>query len=330
MHLTTTYSRRDLLKLGAAGALALGLAGTPLALQTFPMPTRVGVILPETRLYPQLGAHFLTGLRNGLAQRGNPIRLLTTTALTPSAALSELLAAGAEIVIAATSPTHARPLQAQTEAAGRQLWVIGAGEALPEPALNYIGLGYWQASWAAGQQAVRQFGPRITMIASAYESGFDSFYAFQLGVEAAGGQVGAPLLVGPGLLSLPDTMRTAATRQPDALYVAADYATSRQIIAGAGATPVITGGFNDLGGTLNAYRATTWAAAGSDPFALLGADLASMLTAGKLPQSLHRSIFWHTPTQHTLTLPPVPEAAICATCSAIGLRARWTNAYLGG
>lgn len=330
MYLTTTYSRRDLLKLGAAGALALGLAGTPLALKNIPAPSRVGVILPETRLYPQLGANLLAGLRAGLTERSSPIRLLTSTALTPTAAMAELLAAGADIVVAATSPTQARPLHEQAQSAGRELIVVGAGEALPEPGLHYVGLGYWQASWAAGKQAVHQFGPHIATIASAYESGFDSFYAFQLGVEAAGGRLDTPLLVGTGLLSVQEAMHVAAAQRPDALYIAADYATSREISTAAGATPVVVGGFSTLGGPLRAYHAASWAAAPrpEDPFVLLGRDVAALLQTGALPQHLHRPLLWQTPTGGATLLETVPEAAICTACAAVGPRARWTNAYL--
>jgi hypothetical protein len=323
MHRSTTYTRRDLLKLGVIGAAALGLAGTLPALRNVAAPQHVGLLLPETRLYPQLGAELLTGLRNGLARRGSAIGLVS------GATLTELLAAGADLIVAATSPARAQPVQAQARAAGREFIVVGAGEALPEPGMPYVGLGYWQASWAAGRQAVQQFGPRITTIASAYESGFDSFYAFQLGAAAAGGAVDAPLLVGPGLLSAEEALRTAATRRPDALYVAADHATSLRISATAGATPVVAGSFSALAGPLPAYRATTWVrgSAGS-PFALLGDDVAAFLIAGTLPERLHRPIVWRTPDGGDAVLEAVPEAAICAACVAGGPRARWTNAYL--
>lgn len=325
MHLTTTYSRRDVLKLGAAGAIALSLAGTPLALRSMPVPSWVGLILPETPRYPQLGARLLAGLQDSLAQRGSTIRLMSST--TPS----ELLAAGAQMIVALSSPTRARHLQAEARAAGSELLVIGAGEALPVPDLPYLGLGYWQASWAAGREAVRRFGPHIVPIADAYESGFDSFYAFQLGVEAAGGQTAPPLLVGPGLLSPQEALAAARAERPDALYVAADSRISRAIGTAAGPTPVVVGGFSTLGGALPAYSVTTWPVAASrpvDPFALLGRDLAALLSTGAVPQQLQRSLLWNEPNGDTTLLAPAPEAAICSACAASGVRSHWTNAYL--
>src|SRR5262249_55244148 len=73
------------------------------------------------------------------------------------------------------------------------LLVSDAGADAVEPvrgggSVFFDSLGYWQASWAMGDWAARNLGRRAVVAASLYESGYDSLYAFQPGLEEAGGE----------------------------------------------------------------------------------------------------------------------------------------------
>jgi ABC-type branched-subunit amino acid transport system substrate-binding protein len=88
----------------------------------------------------------------------------------------------------------ATSLSALLEERRALLVVSDAGADAIEPARGggsvfYDSLGYWQASWAMGRWAARNLGRRAVVAASFYESGYDSLYAFQRGLEEAGGEV---------------------------------------------------------------------------------------------------------------------------------------------
>jgi branched-chain amino acid transport system substrate-binding protein len=57
------------------------------------------------------------------------------------------------------------------------------------PSTFHCTLNYWQSSWAMGRWAARHLGRRVFIAASLFESGFDSIYAFRLGIESLEGTV---------------------------------------------------------------------------------------------------------------------------------------------
>lgn len=201
-----SISRRRWLKLAGVLAGASALApwmATPPA-QPAGRPLRMGALVPTSELYPQLGASFLAGLQGALRAGGLApqldVRLVGRGGLPLDRAARALAEEGApQVVVAAVTPEMARGLAPLLTAHRLPLLnaYLDANVARTEaeaPFVFELGLPVWQANFAAGQLAAAQIGGRGLLVASLYESGFDSLYAFQLGMQAAGGEVTGPVI----------------------------------------------------------------------------------------------------------------------------------------
>lgn len=161
---------------------------------------RIGVLLPRSSLRPRLGQDFLAGMRLRLAQarEGDPqVELLEADIglgqSLVSARARELLARGADVLTGVMGINVAAMLR-ESLAPGDLLLACDLGANLARdwelhPSTFQNSFNYWQASFAMGCWASEHVGKRALLVYSLYESGYDTPYAFQLGVEAAGGEV---------------------------------------------------------------------------------------------------------------------------------------------
>lgn len=226
-------SRRDLLKLAGAatGAMTLGPLMVRLSGSAAAESLTVGVLLPESSLYPRLAANLLAGLSLALAQAKQPIRLLPVEyGVRPSAAAEAarrlILDQGARLLVGTLSQPAISQIQPLLNERATPLIATTAGANLlrhePSPYIFHNTLGAWQAAYAAGTWAAANLGRRAVTAASFYESGYDTLGAFVSGFEAAGGTVVAghvshmPTDNG-GLAPL---MRAMTQSRPDLVYAA--------------------------------------------------------------------------------------------------------------
>jgi branched-chain amino acid transport system substrate-binding protein len=198
---------------------------------------KIGVVLPESRVYPALAASLLAGLRLAFAQRGNlvggrPVALLPATygerigdAAKHARAL--VLEQDVDLLVGVMSSVTTASLSDLLESQQVPLIVtnVGANVVRPygqSPLLFRASLNDWQASWATGAWAANQVGKNAFITTSFYESGYDSTHMFERGLERAGGAV-----VGRSITHQPRVTDTfapmlAAVKQtsPDLVYAA--------------------------------------------------------------------------------------------------------------
>jgi branched-chain amino acid transport system substrate-binding protein len=229
------YNRREFLRLAGlgAGAVLVGAGATApgkaAAAGLLPATTgatpKVGVLLPQSTVAPQLAAGFLAGLRLAGAVNLVPVTLGSGQAATQARQLLETEQAG--VLVGMVNARDAAQIGALAAAHNTVLLATGLGENVPRqgedhPAVFRHTLGLWQAHWALGAWAARTLGRRAVIASAWYESGYDALYSFQAGFESAGGQVVATHIthgpVGPnGLAALPGQINKA---RPDFVFAA--------------------------------------------------------------------------------------------------------------
>lgn len=213
----SSYNRRDFLV--NAGKMAGALLALPLlskaqeaAAGSAPVGGRaagvarstarrtVGVLLPQSSVYPQLGANFLAGMNLYLSESGRQnIKVVSAEVGTccgkaPQQTRALLKAQKIDLMVGLVNPSIAKTLAPTLEAANTAFIATGLGEnvARTNESSSYIfhhTLGMWQANYALGKWAATTLGRRAIMSASFYDSGYDTLYAFRMGFEAAGGEV---------------------------------------------------------------------------------------------------------------------------------------------
>lgn len=228
-------SRRSFIQIGTG--LASGLAAAPLsALAAFDAhripqadaanSALIGVMLPETSQLPDAAIHLLQGIQHALGQRHTI--LTERSGITRDSvvlAAQHLLEAGSKVLLGLVSPTQAEALHPTLHAHDATLLALTPGETVVQrahPRVFYASLGYWQSAYAAGQWATQQHGGRAMLLASFYESGFDTVYAFEQGVSAAGGQLIDRHIthVHPTADQLAAALSAVRANRPDFVYAA--------------------------------------------------------------------------------------------------------------
>ena len=236
-HLT----RRDFLRLAgvtAGAALAGPLLGVrpaqAAATSTVPLPgaapVRVGVLLPPSTNYPDLGRNFLAGLclAAGKGTLDVVVRETGSGAAHPYEVVQQLVSRdGVQRIVGMIDPLTLAALRGFLAAHGARVLAVSLGENLPpanaaDPAVTYYGAGLVQTALAFGGWAAHNWGRTAVLAASCYDSGYDAFAAFRLGFERAGGQV-----LHTAITHLPSdepdlagVMRTIATARPAFVYAA--------------------------------------------------------------------------------------------------------------
>lgn len=289
-----------------AGSLSPAASATA---RTSDGPATIGVLLPASRLRPDLGAHFLEGLRRGLGDadcclpgESSGIGIRSTRA-----ALDRLLAlASPALVVGVLGPALAAHLADHPALATVPLVAANVGELLPRatssPGVFQHTLSSWQAAWALGHWAATNVGRRAAIATSFHDSGYDLPLAFRRGFEGAGGTVALTHITHlppeTGAASSPAAGLVAA--RPDVVFAsycaaeAADFIRAYADAGLAGRIPLLGGTFLTDATVLAAVgdaaagivTAAAWAdegegpaAASRDPFALLGQETGLLLRA---------------------------------------------------
>jgi branched-chain amino acid transport system substrate-binding protein len=238
--------RREFLKtLGATvGGLAVGqlpltskmVAGArPRELPTLSHMPTIGLLLPRSGMHPHLGENLAAGLRLSLDEatpqgRSDPNKLrIEEVGIRPSETLEKartLIAKDeVDILVGVINPSVAIDLHNTLESSRPFLILAEAGanivrEVEHSPYVFHNTLGYWRASWATGEWAVRNLGKRVFVASSFYESGYDALHAFRLGAERAGGKVVQTCIshIPPHVMDMNRLMGAMNEARPDAVF----------------------------------------------------------------------------------------------------------------
>ncbi|MCU0497988.1 MAG: ABC transporter substrate-binding protein [Anaerolineae bacterium] len=321
-------TRRQFVQLGFATAAITPATVLSDSLLT-PSIKSMGAILPESRLNPLLSAQFLNGLIGGGATVQTEWVKSNAEVITAS---ERLLAQGVRVVIAMIATplvTLLQPIYAKHQAL---LVVVNAGENLPvieSPNVVYSTLHYAEAAFMAGRYGAQRFGPRGLQVSSWYESGFDTFYAFEQGLTQAGGELIQSVIThtadGANLGSAIDAIRVA---QPDFVY-AAYYGDNGQEFMQAyrgaglfGQIPLLGSAFMSDDSPLFAGMQTIQATNTSQAFTLLGQRTIEQLRAGQFkPISSLTVRTIGAGDQHLLSLPH-------GLIRAPEIKSGWNRSYL--
>jgi ABC-type branched-subunit amino acid transport system substrate-binding protein len=233
-------SRRRFVAQTGMAAAAVALSGTASLAQAaqFAQPSalagqslHVGMLLPEGRAYPQLGAQLLAGAR-AYAERSGGVQLHITPVFygrhtgQAERAAQELLEKGPVDVLAGYVDPNA-VAQWTPMLSERQVPLLvgdtGANALDPEarsPWIVHNNLGYWQAAWAAGRWSAKALGPRAIVAVGPADSGFDHLPAFERGFASAGGRVQATVLTrgADGTSRLDALARLVRQTRPDLVF----------------------------------------------------------------------------------------------------------------
>ncbi len=191
----------------------------------------IGVIVPRSHLRPDLGSSFHNGL--ALAWDGTSVHGLGLTCIAAeidvggaglSAALSDLLGVHRPAVIIGMLDARLADTAAQL-CAGKAAFIdCSAGAIVPSapspqrPQLR-LTLGHWQSAYALGRWAARE-GRKAAIVSTFYDAGYDGLYAFRLGFEDGGGEVGQAVVIdAPGhALGIDAALAQVAAQAPDVVY----------------------------------------------------------------------------------------------------------------
>lgn len=230
--------RRFVAQTGLAVAAAT-LGSTGLAMDSAPPRStagtartlRVGMLLPEARAYPLLGAQLLEGAQAFARQADGPQLHFIPVAygrhgIQAERAARELLSQGKVDVLAGfVDPGAAAPWAPMLAEHQVPLLVgdTGANALAPQarsPWIVHSSLGYWQASWAAGRWAAKALGPRAIVAVGPADSGFDQLPAFERGFASAGGRVQARVFTraADGTSQLDALARLVRQTRPDLVF----------------------------------------------------------------------------------------------------------------
>lgn len=196
-------TRRNFLKVAGAAAGTFVLPHPVSALTARPAlsipPLRAGLLLPDSKSFPLLSSNLKEGVIAGLQADAGRVTLVTeaigTGGLeTVAKALKLVREDHVDVILAFVNARVAEVVNQALLAEQTPLIVANAGENMVRhnnyrPATFYNTLHLWQAHWAMGSWAAKHYGKKALVASSVYESGYDSLYAFRLGLQAEGGAV---------------------------------------------------------------------------------------------------------------------------------------------
>ena len=184
----------------------------------------VGLLLPAIDRQAGPGKQFARGLQMGFTSANRNVTLSTVDDCKTSSQAYEqvlpLLKKGLRLFVwMSDSPINPALTQRLAEH-GAVLLMSGAGANLPRavddsPYVFYHSLGLWQGAWALGAWAAKNLGKRASIISSFYDSGYDHLYAFQLGLENAGGELLRTRVTGLRSSDLADALTQLKHDRPD-------------------------------------------------------------------------------------------------------------------
>lgn len=198
-------------------------------------PLKIGMMLPPSSIYPEMGDNFIAGMKTYYAQ-ADPQMTQTRATLTTeniglgfgtaAAASRKLIESdGVDVVVGVIGSNTAAMLRPLYEQHRTLLVVANPGENVvrPNEISPYIlhhSLNLWQSNWALGNWAATHLGNRAVLVTSFYDSGYDAPYTFRLGFEQAGGTILLAQVTHQSgdsgeLTALMDAIKSA---QPDFVY----------------------------------------------------------------------------------------------------------------
>lgn len=241
--------RRDFLKIFglALGGLAINqipftnrkaeYSFSPDRIKISHMPV-IGMIIPNKGLYPHIGSSIAAGFKlamdecdvNGIC---NPDKLrIMEVGTNPNEAIDKVKILlendKVDILAGVINPAVAERLHGILEKNRTFLILMEAGSNVVRnneysPYIFHNNLGYWRSNFALGEWGVRNYGKKVFVASSFYESGYDALYAFNLGVEKAGGKVIKTYVshVTPNAMEMNFLMQSMAEDKPD--FILASY-----------------------------------------------------------------------------------------------------------
>lgn len=163
---------------------------------------KVGLLLPNSTLYPGLGFDIIEGLKAGFSRvdQSNVVLIVEGIGFgtNPDDVLAKaqklLMQESVDAVVAMMSRRLAEQLVPLFTAANRLLLVLDVlgdffGAELPGPTVFYHSLQACLGSRVAGRKAAESGAQRVVQAASFYDAGYRQGYAMAKGVEANGGQL---------------------------------------------------------------------------------------------------------------------------------------------
>jgi branched-chain amino acid transport system substrate-binding protein len=198
-------------------------------------PIKLGVLLPESNIYPGLGTSFLAGMRayqrlNANNPQSQELAVIPeTVGFGPQRLLQKseklIREAKADLLVGLLTPSVATTLHSLLATNQTLLIATGMGENLPrqseqDSSVFYHTLATWQSNYALGEWAASRLGRRTFIATSFYDSGYDSLYSFRLGYEQGGGMVVGTHTTGmPGETKGMDALMAAIVQaKPDLVY----------------------------------------------------------------------------------------------------------------
>lgn len=216
-----TLSRRALLQSAAVLASVTALPALAQSAHPSPFSWPFGLLLPES----PAGEAFLTGLQLALPDQPVQAEWVQPGRQAASLGIQRLLDAGYRQLVGLMGPNLVPYAAPRIEQAGATLLAVDTGANLmradeESPNVATHSLGLWRGALAAGAWAVREYGPRVLVVAGMVESGYDMLHAFEIGVDEAGGTP-LPAIVThvPGApLDWAAVLQRVNEARPDAVY----------------------------------------------------------------------------------------------------------------
>ena len=201
-------NRRDFLRILGTG-MAAASAGPAMAgaskLKTPERTLKVGVLSPQSNICPQYPYAFMNGFRLGVDQhkalKKQHIEIVNepngygTPFLSKQNTQKLLYENNVDLMVGILGNEVVGQFGDLFEKKQVPFVVCNAGEYYAvssiqkNPYLFFNTLGFYQSAYASGRYAATKYGKKGLLIASFYDSGYDSLYAFIKGVETAGGEV---------------------------------------------------------------------------------------------------------------------------------------------
>ena len=352
---TDLISRRHFLQL-SKGAFGLGLAAVQLGLQ----PARaaiahaaspVGVLLPQSTLYPALGAQWLSALKRALPTQWRPVPMdgnWTSAKHAAESLIDERVRWVASMADPRLTP-HIAPLLA-----AQQVRLVSAdfGARLDDDAMDAmdvdaVSLYQWQANWTFGNWQAQHAGKRGFILMSFQESGYDTPYAFQSGFESAGGEIVGTLVHDAPVAkrSMSEVIDQIRNTQPDVVYVLLQGAAANAFVTAyrttgllgqlplAGSPFVLQAALQTLGADAAGVQSwRTWRDVTADPLTALAKRTAQRIVGGGATDDATiyvSEVRAHQGQPYITSIANLGQIRQVAPLTFTGPRTGWLHSYLG-
>lgn len=168
----------------------------------------IGLLLPQSNMYPLIGNDITNGLRLGLNNLEHvqlfieDIGLGISQDLVIEKARKLILQHNTDIVVCMAGLDLAESIARLFDQSKKVLFLLTMGENLntlsfSSPYVYYISFELWRSMWAIGSHIGEQPSKKVAVLTSLYDSGYLLNFAFNKGLEHSGGKVVYTHLVSP-------------------------------------------------------------------------------------------------------------------------------------